>query len=254
MPQQTKLSMLTMMARADQRHIYHQHMLLGYSMSAIARERNCTREAVRQRIHKYAKRHNLPIRPRNEFIINDAGRRCIECGIFRGWNNYRANSAGSRGHDSRCMRCKSGPKITISPIQRFIQMCEIDLDTGCWVWTGAKVGSGKKYSQRGQLRLNGSQVHAHRFSYEYFCGPIPDGLEVSHICRNTMCVNPMHLEANTHSYNMLKSRDDKDPNSCTHGHPINEQNAYINTKGRRVCRPCVSRKARERYARKKQQL
>jgi hypothetical protein len=44
----------------------------------------------------------------------------------------------------------------------------------------------------------------HRKHYEQFKGPIPDGLEIDHTCRNTRCVNPEHLEAVTHAENLRR--------------------------------------------------
>lgn len=47
-------------------------------------------------------------------------------------------------------------------------------------------------------------IYAHRLSYELFVGPIPDGYELDHLCRNRGCVNPAHLEAVTHRVNVLR--------------------------------------------------
>ena len=50
---------------------------------------------------------------------------------------------------------------------------------------------------------------AHRFAYQYMIGPIPDGLELDHLCRNRPCVNPYHLEPVTRAVNharMLAAR------------------------------------------------
>src|SRR6202030_118623 len=65
-------------------------------------------------------------------------------------------------------------------------------NSGCWLWLGAcnEFGYGKF-----------GKVKAHRFSYEREKGPIPDGLEIDHLCRNKSCVNPDHLEAVTHGEN-----------------------------------------------------
>jgi hypothetical protein len=43
---------------------------------------------------------------------------------------------------------------------------------------------------------------AHRISYELAVGPIPEGLEVDHTCRNKGCVRPSHLRPATHKQNM----------------------------------------------------
>ena len=105
----------------------------------------------------------------------------------------------------------------------------------CWQWTGAKNDHGY-----GQLRLNGRVQYAHRVFYEDFVGPIPDGLELDHLCRNPDCVNPAHLEPVTHRENMRRAIQ---KSACVRGHPYND--VYIRRdNGARMCRAC----ARERYA------
>lgn len=67
------------------------------------------------------------------------------------------------------------------------------IDGGCWLWTGNLV---RGYGQICVGRTaDGKQqnVYAHRFSWEHFNGPIPDGLDCLHKCDTPPCVNPDHL-------------------------------------------------------------
>ncbi len=67
----------------------------------------------------------------------------------------------------------------------------------CWIWT--QVPKTKAGYCRVQLR--GVSVLAHRAMYEQEVGPIPKGLTIDHLCKQTSCVNPEHLEAVTHAVN-----------------------------------------------------
>lgn len=73
---------------------------------------------------------------------------------------------------------------------------------GCWVWTAKGTPAGY-----GQFRVDGVDVYAHRFSYELHVGPIPDGLQIDHLCRVTSCVNPAHLEPVTGAENLRRGRE-----------------------------------------------
>lgn len=69
----------------------------------------------------------------------------------------------------------------------------------CWVWQLYKVGAGY-----GRMTVAGRQVLAHRHYYEQHVGPIPEGLELDHLCRVRCCVNPAHLEPVTHAENQRR--------------------------------------------------
>lgn len=71
--------------------------------------------------------------------------------------------------------------------RRLLAAAQFDED-GCWYWRGSKGSASYAY-----IRLAGKTVRAHRASYTFFSGPIPDGLSVCHHCDHPSCVNPHHL-------------------------------------------------------------
>ena len=83
---------------------------------------------------------------------------------------------------------------------------------------------------------------AHRFAYETFVGPIPEGLTIDHLCRIRHCVNPEHLEAVTDRVNILRgegiSAQHARATHCPQGHPYDLINTYVAPDGDRDCRDC----------------
>jgi hypothetical protein len=112
---------------------------------------------------------------------------------------------------------------------------------GCWSWQGHcdPLGYGR---WAGKL--------AHRLIWESLNGPIPEGLELDHLCRNRRCVNPAHLEPVTHAENMRRSAP-ATKTHCINGHPYDEANTYIRPTGQRDCRLCTAARQRAYQARGK---
>lgn len=128
---------------------------------------------------------------------------------------------------------------------RFESKVKADPETGCHVWHGARnpKGYGQFHWPHGRTRLRA----AHRASYELHIGPVPDELEVDHLCKNRACVNPEHLELVTHAENVARSR----PTHCTNGHELTPDNVKPTSlkrgkyRGRR-CRRCFNDQRRAR--------
>jgi hypothetical protein len=119
----------------------------------------------------------------------------------------------------------------------------VEEDNGCLVWTGATKPNGY-----GCFARLGRAYHPHRLSYEWLVGPIPDGKEIDHLCRNKACVNPEHLEAVTHLENIRRYHAGK--THCKNGHELVGDNALPQKKGSTICRTCYQLsldRRREKY-------
>jgi hypothetical protein len=135
----------------------------------------------------------------------------------------------------------------------------------CWEWTAFISRNG--YAQYG-LKIEGKAYTflTHRLMYTLFVESIPDGLIIDHLCRNTRCVNPIHLEATTSKVNTArgiwqKHRGPALVDFCKHGHEMTGDNVQIGawkrnrlSQVRRYCRECRRLKQRRYVARKRERL
>lgn len=121
--------------------------------------------------------------------------------------------------------------------------------TACWVWT-ARLNP-KGYGQFSWSHDGKRTWFAHRVSYLLFNGPIPDGAEVDHLCRNRRCVRPSHLEVVTHAENVRRAAAiQKVDGECRHGHDLTASGTYLDRKGVVRCMECA-RVSRRKYSRKR---
>lgn len=116
----------------------------------------------------------------------------------------------------------------------------VEPDGDCWIWSGRLIETG--YGRYGG-RL------AHRTAYEWLVGPVPEGLQLDHLCRRRACCNPDHLEPVTLAENVRRGRLTKQ-RYCKHGHewtPANTKWRFRRT-WTRHCRACHRAQERARYA------
>jgi hypothetical protein len=110
----------------------------------------------------------------------------------RGTRTQRRGPPRPGGEDDSPLPRRPGP------LDRFF--AKVELTLFCWEWLGA-VGS----SGYGVFHVGPGLELAHRYAYEALVGPIPDDHDLDHLCGNTRCVNPAHLEPVTRAENVRRA-------------------------------------------------
>lgn len=124
-----------------------------------------------------------------------------------------------------------------------VSICE---STGCWNWTGSKLPSGYGIRGRPSRKSTVSEAYVHRAMWSFLVGPIPKGLVIDHLCRNTSCCNPKHLRCATQRDNLLSGVGccamNHRKTHCKNGHPLSGGNLVNRLRKdgsiRRVCKAC----------------
>lgn len=129
--------------------------------------------------------------------------------------------------------------------------------TPCRIFTGCLLPSGYGLTHTeapdGSLR----KAVVHRVVYEHHHGPIPEGLQIDHLCRQRDCHEVTHLEAVTGRENRRRGTNADAQRArhaarthCIRGHEFTEANTIVTTKANgyvvRNCRTCRRRADRER--------
>lgn len=132
-------------------------------------------------------------------------------------------------------------------IRTFVRKYTAEEDRGhtspCWIWQRCLKADGYAVAKFPGYKM----VRVSRAAYEAFVGPIPDGLEIDHLCQVRSCCNPDHLEPVTHAENMARQVALR--TTCRRGHPFEDDNLYIFPNGDRACR-VLRERARPPRARK----
>jgi hypothetical protein len=148
-------------------------------------------------------------------------------------------------------------RIRLTTEERFWQKVIVPEGVSdCWLWRGAisKGGYGNFHVTAGKWAV------AHRVSYEMHKGPVPEGLDLDHLCRVRHCVNPDHVEAVTRQVNLLRGiggrlagERQRSKTHCKQGHEFTTENTAIGKRGtpkeQRLCRICqriASKKTKEK--------
>lgn len=136
------------------------------------------------------------------------------------------------------------------PYARLIQGRTIN-PNGCWISSLQPSAAGYIYVGQGRGE---PKILAHRLSYERNVGPIPDGFDLDHLCRNRSCWNYEHVEPVTRQVNLLRGEtltaEHARAIACPKGHAFDERNTGRSKHGRfcRECRRAYDRVRRPRMA------
>lgn len=122
-------------------------------------------------------------------------------------------------------------------------LARVERRDGHWLWLGASNPQGYAKAD-----IGGRTEALHRWMYKRLRGPVPDNLQIDHLCRVRNCINPDHMEIVTGAENRRRAREALGVyEACPKGHPRVD---FIEHADRRViCRACKRENRRARVAR-----
>lgn len=129
---------------------------------------------------------------------------------------------------------------------------KVDKTETCWNWIATRTGGYGRFGDHKTAVRNGySTTLAYRILWEDENGPVPDGLELDHLCNNRACVRPDHLEPVTHQVNIQRRFERRA--TCPNGHPTSPENrvAHYDVDEGDRCLPCRRKANRESIRRQR---
>lgn len=170
--------------------------------------------------------------------MGSEARRCEHCGAEHGQRRLTRSKPGRRYCSRACYRA-AAPSRFWSHVDKAGPVPAHRPDLGpCWLWLGARRERG-----HGHCLIQGRFQPAHCVAYDELVGPVPDGMELDHLCRTPACVNPAHLEPVTGQENRRRGIRvgvfNSSPDTCPYGHPLDGENLYVDPQGSRYCRICI---------------
>lgn len=134
-----------------------------------------------------------------------------------------------------------GLELTIRDLERLWSKVIIGpKENDCWGWSDVLSKAGYAYLGIGGRK--GKKFLVHRMLYEIVIRPIPEGMDLDHLCRNRFCVRPDHQEPATRRVNLMRGQTLAAKHAaathCPQGHPYDLFNTRIAPGGGRVCKIC----------------
>lgn len=148
-------------------------------------------------------------------IERDGMKLCLGCNTARELRLFQRDKRDNTLR-ARCNECAAtalrerraaGRKPRPTLLQRIVRRT-VPGPGGCLTWAGTVNGHGYGAIQAGMRSASGNQRQSvvHRVAWALLVGPVPDGLELDHLCFNRRCWNPAHLEPVTRSENSRRAR------------------------------------------------
>jgi len=143
-------------------------------------------------------------------------------------------------------------EITLPPDPRDERRFWSKVDLGdpfdCWVWDAALQTSGY-----GNFWMHNASHTAHKVAWVWEYGPVPEGMQLDHLCRERRCVNPDHLEPvtsreNSHRSPLTLNSINAAKTRCVRGHEYDG----VRSDGKRSCSSCQKVWERNRRERDRQ--